>query len=358
MDHARAARRSAGAEAVIEPQFRSPARRPTHVARIASVIAAIGVFVLGAVRLEAAEPRAGKLPRLAVLEPGLAPGASCLAGFFQGMRELGYIDGKTVTIDLRYADNSADRLGALAADIVRHAPNVFWTHSSLGARAAARATKTIPVVSGIGGDLVAHGLVASLARPGGNVTGFELIDQDLAGKRLQLLKEALPSVTRVAVLVDPSLPSFDIVPRNIQKEAQLLGVRLQRVEAKSVDQFEAAFAAIARERADALMVTDNVLFARNAARIYELALKHRLPTISGWRRYATAGSLISYGANVDDSCRRSVSYVDKILKGAKPGELPVQLPDRFELIVNRRTAAALGVTIAPAVMVQASEVLE
>ena len=326
--------------------------------RNAAVIVFLVVVGLEPPPAAAAEPRAKKLPRIAVLEPGLAPGASCLAAFRQGMRDLGYIDGKTVTIDLRYADNSPERVTTLAAEIARQAPDVFWTHSSLGARAAAQATKTIPVVSGVGGDLVAHGLVASLARPGANVTGFELIDQDLAGKRLQLLKEALPSITRVAVLVDPSLPSFDIVPRNIEKEARLLGVRLQRVEAKSVEQFDAAFAAMARERADALMVTDNVLYARNAPRLYELALKHRLPTVSGWRRYAEAGSLISYGTNVDDSCRRSVSYVDKILKGAKPAELPVQLPDRFELIINRKTAATLGVTIAPALMVQAQEVIE
>ena len=333
-------------------------RPPRSFARVAALIAVLVTARVDAPHAIGAELRAKTLPRVGVLEPGRAPGGSCLAGFQRSMRELGYIDGKTVEFDVRYADNSRERLQALAGEIVRQAPNVFWTHSSVGARTAAQVTKTIPVVSGVGGDLLAQGLVGSLARPGGNVTGFELFDQDLMGKRLQLLKEALPSVGRVAVLVDPTLPSFDIVPRNIEKEAQLLGVRVQRFEASSVGQFESVFAAMVRERADALMVTDNVLFARNASRLFELALQHRLPTVGGWRRHAEAGSLISYGANVDDSCRRSAGYVDKILKGAKPADLPVQLPDRFELIINRRTATALGVTIRPTLMVQAQEVIE
>lgn len=329
-----------------------------QLATVAAAILSALAALLHASSIDAADARPKHLPRIAVLEPGPAPGYFCLAGFRRGMEEHGYLEGKTAVLDVRYADNDPVRLASLAAAMVEQAPHVIWTHSSIGARTFAQATKTIPIVSGVGGELVAQRLAASLARPGGNVTGFELYDQELAGKRLQLLKEALPAVGRVAVLVDPSLPSFDNVPRNIEREAQVLGLRLQRVEAARAEALEAAFDAMVRQRVDAVMVTDNVLFARNAARLFQFALKHRLPTISGWRTYAEAGSLISYGANVADSCRRSVAYVDKILKGAKPSDLPVQLPDRFELIINRKTAAALGVTIANSVMVQAGEVIE
>ena len=320
------------------------------------VTIALGVL-LGAPLTTVGQPRE-KVPRVGVLEPGRAPGGGCVAGFQQGLRELGYIDGMTITLDYRFADENPGRIPVLAAELVRQRPAVLWTHSPQGARGAKQTSSTIPIVIGVAGDLVEQGLAASLARPGGNITGCELGDILLAGKRIQILKEAVPTVARVAVLVDPTARNYDDFPKSIESEARKLGVQLMRVEASSLDTFEGAFAAMVRGRADALMIVDLPLFVRNSPRLMELALRHRLPTMSGWRRYAEAGSLISYGANVPDVCRRSAAYVDKILKGAKPGDLPVQLPDKFELIINRKTAKALGITIPQIVLLQATTVLE
>ena len=319
------------------------------------VALAVGV-ALGAPPAAVAQAREKPL-RIGVLEPGRAPGGGCVEGFRKGLRDFGYIDGKTVTVDYRFADGNSERIAVLAGEIVRQAPDLLWTHSPLGALAARQASATIPVVVGVGGHLVEQGLAASLPRPGGNVTGFELGDIELAGKRLQLLKEAVPSLARVAVLVDPAVRSYDEVPRNIEPEARKLGVHLQRVEAGSPEAFEGAVAAAVRGGAEALMVVDVPLFVRNSPRLMKLALQHRLPTISGWRRYAEAGSLLSYGPNLPDVCRSSAEYVDKILKGAKPGDLPVRLPEKFELIVNRRTAEALGLAIPSSILIGANEVL-
>jgi putative tryptophan/tyrosine transport system substrate-binding protein len=199
---------------------------------------------------------------------------------------------------------------------------------------------------------------SSLARPGGNVTGFELGDLELAGKRLQLLKEAVPRITRVAVLVDPTMRPYDGVPRNLEPEARTLGVRLQRVEAGTPDAFEGAFAAMMRSGAEALMIVDLPVFARNSELLVELALRHRLPNIAGWRRYAEAGSLLAYEGYVPDLCRRSAGHVDKILKGSRPGDLPVERPDKFELVINLKTAKALGLTIPPSLLLRANQVIE
>jgi putative ABC transport system substrate-binding protein len=274
------------------------------------------------------------------------------------LRDLGYIEGETIIVESRFADEDPGRIPILAGELVRRTPDVLWTHSPQGARAAKQATAAIPIVVGVAGFLVEQGLAVSLARPGGNVTGFELGDIELGGKRLQLLKEAVPTIARVAVLVDPTMRIYDGVPRNFEPEARSLGVRLQRVEARNPEAFEDAFAAMVRGHADALMIVDLPLFVRNGQRLFELALRHRLPTISGWRRYAEAGSLIAYGANVPDVCRRSAAYVDKILKGAKPGDLAVQRPTKFELVINRKTAAALGLTIPSSLLIAADEVLQ
>jgi putative ABC transport system substrate-binding protein len=327
--------------------------RPSRVALIFTSALVVLLVPFAA----AGQPRE-KVPRVGALEPTRAPGGGCVAGFRQGLRDLGYIEGQTIIIDYRFADEDPDRVSSLAAELVRQAPDVLWTHSPQGARAARQASATIPIVSGVAGYLVEQGLAASLARPGGNVTGLELGDIELAGKRLQLLTEAVPTVARVAVLVDPTMRPYDGVPKNLAPQARRLGVQLLRVEAGSLGAFESAFASMVRGRADALMVMDVPLFVRNSPRLMELALRHRLPTISGWRRYAEAGSLIAYGANVPDVCRRSAAYVDKILKGAKPGDLPVELPHQFELIINHKTAKALGLTIPASVLIRADEVIE
>jgi putative ABC transport system substrate-binding protein len=237
-------------------------------------------------------------------------------------------------------------------------PDVIWTHSPSAARAAQQATTTIPIVTGVAGYLVEQGLAASFARPGGNITGFELGDIELAGKRLQLLKEAVPTVTHVAVLVDPTMQAYDAVPRSLEPEARMLGVRLWRVEAATPEAFDNAFAAMLRARADALMIVDLPVFVRNSDRLLQAALRHRLPTVSGWRRYAEAGSLIAYGAKVPDLCQRSAGYVDKILKGAKPGDLPIERPNKFELVVNATTAKALGLVLPSSILIRADEVIQ
>jgi putative ABC transport system substrate-binding protein len=320
------------------------------------VTLALGV-ILGAPLPAPGQPRE-KVPRVAVLDPGRAPGGLCVPAFRHGLRDLGYIEGQTIIVDSRYADEDPDRIPVLALELVRQTPDVLWTHSPQGARAAKHATTTIPIVIGVAGYLVEQGLAASLARPGGNVTGFELGDIELGGKRLQLLKEAVPKIARVAVLVDPTMRTYDGVPRNFEPEARSLGVRLQRVEARSPEDFEGAFAAMVRRRVDALMIADLPLFARNGPRLFELALRHRLPTISGFRRYAETGSLIAYGANVPDVCRHSAAYVDKILKGATPGDLPVERPNKFELVINRKTATALGLAIPSSLLIGADEVIQ
>jgi putative ABC transport system substrate-binding protein len=317
----------------------------------------IGVSLIAAPLVGEAQPRE-KLPRVGVLEPGRAPGGSCVPSFRQGLQDLGYVEGQTIIFDFRFADEDPDRIPILAADLVRQRPDVLWTHSPAGAWAAKQATTTIPIVVGVAGYLVEQGLAANLARPGSNVTGVELADIELGGKRLQLLKEAVPTIARVAVLVDSTMRIYDGVPRNFEPEARSLGVRLQRVEARSSEAFEDAFVAMVRGRADALIITDVPLFIRNSQRLFLLALRHRLPTIAGWRRYAEAGSLIAYGAYVPDVCRRSAAYVDKILKGAKPADMPIEQPARFELAINLKTAKALGLTIPPSVLARADHVIQ
>jgi putative ABC transport system substrate-binding protein len=225
------------------------------------------------------------------------------------------------------------------------------------AAVAKQAITTVPVVVAVASDLVEEGIVASLARPGGNITGLELRDTDLAGKRLELFKEAVPTIARVAVLVDPALRYHAYVPSNIEVEARALGVQLQRVEAGSLAAFEAAFAAMVQGSADALLIMESLFFYETRHQLLELARRHRLPTMAGGRAFAEAGSLLAYGANPSDLCRRAVVLVDKILKGAKPADLPVERPNKFSLIVNLKTAQALGLTLSPTVLVQADDVI-
>jgi putative ABC transport system substrate-binding protein len=298
-----------------------------------------------------------KLPRIGVLAPGTQQQSpvTCHAGFRQGLRDLGYVEGQSVLLEYRYTEEQHDRLPALAAELVRLAPDMVWTHSNTTARALKQATSTIPIVVGVAVGLVEQGLVESLARPGGNLTGMELQDIELAGKRLELLKEALPTLSSVAVLVDPALHAH--VPGNITPEAQALGVQLQRVEAPTPEAFEAAFAAMIQGGAEALLIMDYTMFSQHRHRLFALALRHRLPTIAAGRQFAEAGSLLSYGAYPYDLCQRSAVLVDKILKGVTPADLPVEQPMTFKLIVNLKTAQALGLTLPPLFLAQADEVL-
>src|SRR5262245_25590509 len=257
--------------------------------------------------------------RIGVLVPGppqsLEP---CLPAFQQGLRDLGYVEGQHILFAYRYAEGQSERLPALATELVQLAPDVIWLHSTPTALVAKRLITTIPVVIGVAADLEAMGIVTSLARPGGNLTGLELRILELLGKQLELLKAAVPTISRVAVLVDPTRPDHARIPSNIEQQGQQLGVELRRAEAGAPEAFEAAFAAMVRGGVNALMIMEAALFAEHRQQLIALALQHRLPTISGGRYWAESGSLLAYGADVAEMCRRSAIFVDKILKGAKP----------------------------------------
>jgi putative ABC transport system substrate-binding protein len=321
------------------------------------VILAVGILVAPPT---ATAQRAAKIPRIGVLEPGPPPTPpwTCLTAFQEGLRDLGYVEGQHIIFEYRYAESKAERLPELAADLVRLAPHVIWTHSNAAARAAKQATATIPIVVGVAADLVEQGLAASIARPGGNLTGFEFRDIELMAKRLELLKEAVPTIARVAVLVNPAARVHDQMPGDFEIAAHTLGVQLQHVEADAPEAFEGAFATMVQGGVDALMIMDHTMFARNRHRLLELALQHRLPTIAGGRHFAEAGSLMAYGAYARDLCQRSAVYVDKILRGARPADLPLDRGHRFELIINLKTAQALRLTLPPVFLLRADEVLE
>ena len=236
-------------------------------------------------------------------------------------------------------------------------PDVLWTYSNRTAQMLKQATTTLPIVVGASSDLEEYGLVESLARPGGNLTGLDARTFELTSKRLELLKDAVPQITRVAVLVDPTGPFSARIPGAFEREAQALGIHLLRVEAGDPGAFDAAFAAMEEQRADALVLMDSPMFSVHSHRLAGLALAHRLPTIGGTRSLAEAGLLIIYGANAPDLCRRSALYVDKILKGTKPADLPVEQPTKFELVINLKTAEALGLTIPPGILFQADAVI-
>ena len=319
---------------------------------------ALTLSLLAAPCTAQAQPR-GNMPLIGVLEPGSQqPPIGCLVAFRQGLRDLGYVEGHNITVAYRYADGQRDRLSTLAAALVRLPPDVLWTHSTPAALAAKQATSTIPIVLGVANDLVEQRLVESLERPGGNLTGLELRDVELLGKRLELFKEAVPTISRVAVLVDPSERAHAHVPSNIEAEARALHVQLQRVEARDPAAFEAAFAAMVHGGANALIIMDTAFFVTHRPRLLALAARSRLPTIAGTRGFAEAGSLLAYGARVGDLCQRSAVFLDKILKGATPADLPVERADTFSLVVNLKTAEALGLTFSPTFLYRADEVIK
>jgi len=324
------------------------------------LLVALALGLLIATWPAGAQPR-GHIPVVGVLRPGnlsadSAP-KSTFNAFRQGLRELGYVEGQTIRLEYRYAEWQWDRLLALAAELVQLQPDVIVTNTLPGALAAKQATTTIPIVVGVAEDLVAEGIVASLARPGGNITGQELRDLELAGKRLELLKDAVPTLAQVAVLVDAADRAHDHVPGNIAAEAQALGVQLQRVEVGDVGTFDRAFETIASSGAEALMVMDSAMFNAYRQRILEFARTHRLPTVCGVRVYAEAGCLMAYAPEIFEMWRRAAVVVDKILKGAKPADLPVEQPAKFELVINLKTAQALGLTIPPTLLMLADEVI-
>jgi len=281
-----------------------------------------------------------------------------LEAFRKGLRDLGWIEGRDFAIETRFADGKPERLPELAEQLVRKRVDVLLVGSTPGALAAKKATSTIPIVMVTTGDPVGGGLVASLARPGGNLTGVTALGEVLTVKRLELLKEAVPRVTRVAVLTNPASPYTVSFLRERESAARALGVQLQVLQAQDPTKLEQAFAAMAGERAGALMVLTDVMFINHRRRIVELAAKSRLPAVYPEREFVGAGGLMFYGASLVDMYNRAAVYVDKILKGTKPADLPVEQPTKLELVINLKTARALGLAIPPSVLARADHVME
>jgi len=278
--------------------------------------------------------------------------------FRQGLRDLGWTEGANARLEYRYADGRSERLPALAAELVALKPDILVVSMTPDAHAALEATKTIPIVMASPGDPVATGLIASLARPGGNVTGLTQISTDLAAKRLQLLKEIAPGISRVAVLWNPPDRISALTWREIQGPAQQLGLTLQSLEVSDADRLDAVFVEAIAAHNHALIALPTPLFVVNAKRIADFALVNRLPSVFHLPEFVQAGGLLSYGPDRADLFRRAAAYVDKILKGAKPGDLPVEQPTKFQLVVNIKTARALGLAIPSTFLARADEVIE
>jgi putative tryptophan/tyrosine transport system substrate-binding protein len=323
-----------------------------------AIIISLG-FLL--VPLAAAAQPPVEVARLAVLGPGALPTEAQRqrSVFLQTLRELGWSEGQNLTIERRYAEGKLDRLPDLAADLVQGKPHVMLTWSTPGVLAAKQATTTIPIVVMGAAALLEQGLVASLARPGGNLTGVENNPPGLDGKRLALLKEAVPQISRVAFLFNPANPFWHFQLPKLETAARALGLQLQRVEARDPSEFDTAFAATVASRVDALCIADDSIFGPPyLQRILDFAAVNRLPTLSGERRFAEEGSLMAYGYSNRELARRAATYVDKILRGARPGDLPVERAMTFELVLNLKTAKALGLTLPPAILLQATEVIQ
>jgi putative tryptophan/tyrosine transport system substrate-binding protein len=308
------------------------------------------------VSAEAQQP-AREVPRIGILFIG-DRNQPHLEAFKQGLRERGYIEGKNIAIEYRYAEGKINRLPLLAAELVKLKVDVIVTTAEMGARAARQATKTTPIVVTTGADLVKSGLAESLAKPGGNVTGLSVLEEDLSGKRLDILKEAFPKMKRVAYLWNPSAvlanPSFD----QAKAIAQAVALQLRSYEVYTLAEIEKAFADMSKARPDALFVPLSPLMTLNSKRIVELALEQRLPGMYPTNQFAEEGGLMTYGPRIGDMYRRAATYVDKVLKGAKAGDLPVEQPTKFEFVINLKTAKQIGVTIPPNVLARADKVIK
>jgi putative tryptophan/tyrosine transport system substrate-binding protein len=310
-----------------------------------------------AMPLAADAQQAGKVYRIGLLSTYETTGA--WEPFLQGLRELGWAEGKNIVTERRFSEGKQERWRDLAAELVRLNVDVIVTLRTPATLAAKNATTTIPIVMAAVGDPVGAGLVGSLARPGGNITGLSLLNPATAGKRVELLKASVPGATRLAVLGlrDPANPWTELMVREIEGAARTLGMQLQRVEVEGPTDFEAAFGAATRGRAAALLVLEDALMSAHTPAIVGLAAKNRLPAAYGLRQFVDAGGLMSYGANAPDLLRRAATYVDKILKGAKPADLPVEQPTKFELVINLKTTKALGLTIPQSVLGRADEII-
>jgi putative tryptophan/tyrosine transport system substrate-binding protein len=317
----------------------------------------LGVLAGGllAAPLAAEAQLAGKVYRIGLLVAA-SPGGPTEA-FLEGLRALGYVEG-VVAVEAKFAHGRTDQLPALARELLATKPEVIVTIGTIATEAAKAATTTIPIVIALAGDPVEAQLVKSLAKPGGNVTGLSLATPELAGKRLELLKEILPKLTRLAVLGPLSQPVRRLEVRRTQEAARALGVTTSLVEFSRGEELDRALAELPRHRPDALLVLSGALTSTHRARIIAFASKHRLPIASSTREWVMGGALMNYAPSSTDSCRRAATYVDKILKGAKPADLPVEQPTKFELVINLKTARALGLTIPQSLLQRADQVIE
>jgi putative tryptophan/tyrosine transport system substrate-binding protein len=323
-----------------------------------SLVALLAVFLFAAPLVAEAQAPA-KVPRIGFLS-GRSPTDNVhnLESFRQGLRELGYVEGQNIAIEYRFAENRPERLPALATELVRLKVDVIVTAGPPAPQVAKQATRTIPIVFAVGNDPVADGLVTSIARPGGNITGLAAIAAEVVGKQLELLKEVAPKVSRVAVLQNPNHRGHPAVLREAEAPARALGVKLQIVQASNPSEIDAAFASMRSQSAGGVLVLRDGLFLAQRTQIAVLAAKSRLPAVYGLREHAEAGGLMAYGASVPVMYRRAAHYVDKILKGANAAGLPVEQPTKFELVINLKTAKALGLTIPPSLLQRADEVLQ
>ena len=278
--------------------------------------------------------------------------------FPRGMRELGYVEGKNLMIEWRFADNDIGRLSALAEEFVRLKVDVIVAIGSAATSAAQKATVTIPIIMGSTGDPVGSGFVKNLARPGGNITGITNLITEVAPKYLEMLRSMLPRLSRVAVLLNPANSAHGAILKSVQSAAQRAGMTILPEEARAPEEIDSAFSRMARQNAGAVYVVQDSLFTQQRRQIVELEAKHRLPSITAPREHPEAGGLMSYGPNYADNYRRAATYVDKIFKGAKPADLPVEQPTKFELIINGKTAKALGLTIPQSLLISADKVIE
>ncbi len=299
-----------------------------------------------------------KVYRIGILTLGVGPSTRIAAAFRQGLREHGYVEGQNIALEYRFAEGRTDRLPAMAAELVRMNIDIIVTESTAAAVVAKQATQTIPIVMAIAADAVGAGLVAGLARPGGNITGFSMVIEGVMGKRLQLLKEVAPKTSLVGVIWNPSNPSHERQLGEIEAAARSLGLQLQPVEARNPADLDAAFKAVISARASAVLTFGDGMMFKERTRIVEFARSNRLPGLFADREFAEAGGLMVYGPNLASHFRRAAVYVDKILKGAKPRDLPIEQPTKFELIINMKAARALGITVPESILIYADEVIE
>src|SRR5215471_1301155 len=339
------------ADSILGP--RRPVERRTFMAMI-------GTSLLAA-PLAAGAQRVVAIPRVGVLRPGNPPPGDFgqREAFERGLRDLGWTPGTNILIEYRYAEGKPERLPELAVELIRLPVDVIVASSPAGVRAAQQATRTVPIVISAAPDPVGEGLVTSLAHPNGNTTGLTLDAEELTGKQLGLLKEALPKLSRVAILWGVNIPGSNVAKRHVETAARQLRLEVKDFSVNRPDALAAVFATMSEERMGAVLVQRDVLvIERNSATVVALAAQRRLPAMYSFREFPDSGGLMSFGANVNDIHRRSAVFVNKILKGAKPADLPVEQPTKFELVINLKTAKALGLTIPPSLLARADEVIQ